>query len=81
MLGTVTVAGDEMKRPGKQNPCLCEAGASERRQERVRCQECYQNGNMEETEVAGGRCSRYLAWEDLPAEVTLSWDLNEVLQP
>ena len=54
MLGTVTVAGDEMKRPGKQNPCLCEADASERRQERVRCQECYQNGNMEETEVAGG---------------------------
>ena len=31
--------------------------------------------------LLGGCCSRYLAWEDLPAEVTLSWDLNEVLQP
>lgn len=54
VLGTVTVAGNEMKRPGKQNLCLCEAGASERRQEGVRGGECYQNGDMKETEVAGG---------------------------
>ena len=72
VLRTVTVAGNETKKPGKQNPCLREAGTSRRRQERVRRQECYQNGNMEETEVAGGAALD--TWSG-------SWDLNEVLQP